>query len=322
MADISRADALALIREQNANEIWQAATEFSAALRTFRRVNMGTKILNYPLAGTLPTASFLTGEDADDTNARKPTTSMTWTDRTLTAEELGGIVVIPENVIDDAASDFDLWAEIRPRIAEAVGATIDAACFFGTGAPSSWPDGIVPDAIAAGNDVTEGTSVPEGAGAANDLAADLNATIALVEEDGYNPTAIYSMLSLRSRVRGLRDANNAPIWVTSFDRAGTNVENIFGLNVNYVNNGAWDDATATAVVGDPRYAVLGIRQDLTFKLLDQAAVTIGATLTSLAEYDLLGLRFKMRVAFQTAEVATLAGGANAYPFAVLAPAGS
>ncbi len=319
MADISRADALSLIREQTPNEIWQAAAEQSAALSSFRTVNMGTKISRYPVLGALPTATFLTGEDATDSNAQKPTTKVDWSNRAITAEELGGIVVIPENVIDDASSDFDLWGEIRPRIAEAVGAAIDAACFFGVGAPASWPDGLVPQAIAAGNYVVEGTSIPEGAGAANDLAADLNATIGEVEADGYEPSRWYSRRTLRPRVRGLRDANNAPIYVTSLDQAGRNVPSIYGVGTSWVSNGAWDDAVATALVGDPRYAILGIRQDLTFKFLDQAAVTIDGTLVSLAEYDLLGLRFKIRVGFQTAQVATLEGGSTAFPFAALVP---
>lgn len=309
MADISRADALTLINRQNAREIWQAAEEFSAALRTFRKVDMGTKQVRYPVIGALPTASFVSGEDADDANAVKPTTSMNWTDRVLEAEEIGGIVVIPENVIDDASSDFDLWAEIKPRIAEAVGATLDGAVFFGTNAPSTWPDGLVPQAIAAGNVVNESS--------AGDLAEDINLTIGEVLEDGYDPTAIYGRRTLQTRLRGLRDDNNSPIWSFPLSEIGVRVPAVYGINVNYVTNGAWDTGVATILVGDPRYAILGIRQDLTFKFLDQAAVTIGGSLISLAERDLLGLRFKMRVGFQTAETATKDGGATAFPFAVL-----
>ena len=242
----------------------------------------------------------------------KPTTNQIWTDRVLEAEEIGGIVVIPENVIDDASNDFDLWDEIKPRIAEAVGQTLDAACFFGTNAPASWPDGLVPAAITAGNTYAEGTSTI-------DLAEDINQTIGLVLADGYDPTAIYARRTLQTRVRGLRDDNNSPIWDFPLSDAGIRVPAIFGINVNYVTNGAWDTAEATLLVGDPRYAILGIRQDITYKFLDQAAVTIGGTLVSLAEHDLLGLRFKMRVGFQTAQTATKDGGANAYPFAVLTP---
>lgn len=310
MADISRTDALSLIREQDGSEVWQAVPQYSAALRALRHVNMGTKISRYPVIGTLPTASFVAGEDADDPASKKPTVAMTWTDRTLTAEEIAGIAVIPENVIDDAGSDFDIWAELKPRIAEAVGLTLDAAVFFGTNAPASWPVGLVPGAVAAGNNYAEAT--------AGDLAEDINQTIGLVEDDGYDASVAFGRRSIRRRLRGLRDDQNAPIFTSTISEAGP-VRAIYDARLEYVTNGSWDDAAATLLVGDPQYAILGIRQDLEFKMLDQAAVTIGGTLVSLAENDLLGLRFKMRVGFQTAQTRTAEGGASAYPFAVLRP---
>ena len=307
MADITRTEALALINQQDANEIWQAAPQFSAALRTFRRVTMGTKQVRYPVIDALPTASFVAGEDATDDTSVKPTTAMAWDDRVLEAEEIGGIVVIPENVLDDA--EFDIWGEIRPRIAEAVGVTLDAAVFFGTGSPASWPDGLVPAAITAGNEVAEGAS-------GVDLAEDINMTLGEVEDDGYDPTVAYGRRSIRRRLRGLRDDQDAPIWSTSLSETGR-VTNIYDSTFEYVTNGAWVNADATLLVGDPNFAILGIRQDITFKLLDQASVTLGGTLISLAERDLVGLRFKMRVGFQVANTLTAEGGADAYPFAVL-----
>jgi HK97 family phage major capsid protein len=302
MADISRADALSLINRQNATEIWQGVPEFSAAMRTFRKVNMGTKQTRYPVIAALPTASFLTGEDADDTEATKPTTSMLWTDRVLEAEEIAGIVIIPENVLDD--SEFNIWNEVRPRIAEAIGATLDEAVFFGTNAPASWPGGIVPDAISAGNTYVQGTGV--------DLAEDINQTIGLVEADGYEPRTIYAARTIRMLLRGLRDQNDQPIYSTSLRSDGV-ANQVYGLDLEFVANGSWLPLIATAIVGDPRYAILGIRQDITYKFLDQATVNG----ISLAERDLIGLRFKIRVGFQTAETLTVLGGANAYPFAVL-----
>lgn len=310
---ITRADALSLIREQNAAEIWQDAVQFSAALRTFRTVNLGTKINNYPVIASLPVAEFISGENPGDSSAEKPATMMDWDDRTLTVEEIAGIVVIPENVVDDA--DLDIWGEVRPRVAEAVGRTLDAAVFFGTNAPSSWPDGLVPAAITAGNEVVEGSSN-------TDLGGDLSDTLGEVEDDGYDATTWYARRSIRRRVRNLRDDQNAPIWVTALNAAGQNVPSIWGIDVAYVTNGAWDDSVATALVGDASKAILGIRKDLEFKFLDQATVDMGDGLVSLPQRDLIGLRFKMRVGFQTAETLTADGGANAYPFAVLTPAGS
>lgn len=302
MADISRADALALIASQRGPEIWKGVAEVSAAMRTFRKVNMGTKLVTYPLIGVAPVADFVTGEDFDDDNSVKPTTTATWSDRDLTAEEIAGIVVIPENVIDDA--DFDLIGEVKPRIVEAIGKTLDAAVFFGVNKPASWPAGLVPQAITAGNTYAQGTGV--------DLAEDLNQTIGLVEADGYDPSAIYSARTLRMLLRGLRDANNVPIYTQSLAAAGPTAQ-VYGIDLEFVTNGAWNPAIATALVGDPRYAILGIRQDITFKVLTEA--TVGGK--SLAERDAIGLRFKIRVGFQTAQTPTTQGGSGAFPFAVL-----
>jgi HK97 family phage major capsid protein len=315
---VTRTEALALINRQDAKEIWQAAPEFSAALRSFRIVNMGKKQTRYPVLGALPTAAFVTGEDPGDPDARKPVTGADWTDRFLEAEEIAGIVVIPENVIDDAEPDFNLWGEIRPRIAEAVGATLDGAVFFGTNAPASWVTngaiGLVPAAVAAGNVYVEG-------GSTVDIAEDINQTIALVEDDGYDVSDAYARRRLRAQLRGLRDDNNQPIIQSP--TAGSNVPSLYGADLQWVTNGSWVNADAKLLVGDASKAVLGLRQDITYKFLDQASVTLVVegvpTLVSLAENDLVGLRFKMRVGFQTAETPTKDGGSDAFPFAVLQP---
>jgi HK97 family phage major capsid protein len=267
----------------------------------------------------LPTASFITGEDPPD--SKKPVTSAGWENRFLEAEEIAGIVVIPENVIDDAEPEFDLWAEIRPRIVEAVGVTLDRAVFFGTSAPASWITngaiGLVPAAIAAGNVVAEGSS-------GVDIAEDINQTIGEVEDDGFDATTGFARRSLRRQLRGLRDDNGQPIIQSP--TAGSNVPTLYGADLQWVTNGAWDSSVAKLLVGDPSYAVLGLRQDITYKFLTEASVTLDVngtpTLVSLAENDLVGLRFKMRVGFQTAEAPTAEGGDDAFPFAVLTPEAS
>lgn len=313
MAEISRADALALINQQNSNEIWEGAPRDSAALRTFRHIPMGTKQRRMPVIDALPTAGFV-GETSGP--RRKPTTSIVWANKVLEAEEIAAIVPIPENVFDD--TEYNVWEAVRPRIAEAVGRALDAAVFFGINKPVSWPAALNPGARAAGNVYDPAT--------AGDLAEDLNQTMALVEADGYDVNVFYSNTPKKARLRGLRDSQNRPIYVNSL-REGGEPDRIWGEEIAWVRNGSWinddvvtpDGSGADFIAGDREAAILGIRQDITYKILDQATLTDGDGLVvvSLAEEDMIALRAKVRVGFQVADPTTIEGGSGAYPFAVL-----
>lgn len=308
MADINRADAEALISRQDINEVVQQATEGSAALRTFRRINMGTSTARMPVIDALPTAGFVT--EAADATGVKPTAEAVWASKTLTAEEIAVIVPIHENVFDD--SEINVWDEVRPRIAEAFGKVLDGAVFFGTNKPTSWPNSLEDGARAAGNVYSAAT--------AGDLVEDINQTWALVEADGFDVNVNYAARSLRAQLRGLRDANQQPLLAVQGGLGSRPNYMIYGEDLEFVTNGAWVAATggtapagATLIAGDRNMAILGIRQDVTYKILDQA--TVGSL--NLAERDMIALRAKFRVAFQVADPTTIEGGSTAYPFAVL-----
>lgn len=311
MADISRAEALALINQQNGTEIFQEAAKFSVALATFRQQRMSSKQTRMPVLDALPTAGFINGD-----TGQKPTSEMAWANKMIEAEEIAVIVPIPENVFDDAS--FDIWAEVKPRIAEAVGVTIDKAVFFGTGAPASWPTGLVPGAIAAGN-VVDRSVIQTGPPVA-DLAEVYNQLLAVVEADGFDPNVIWTTRQQRTALRGLRDLNGQPLFVTTLGAGGATSE-VYGVPISWVNNSAWAYATAQALTGDRNMAILATRQDMTFKILTEATLTDGAgnVTFSLAEQDMIALRCKMRVGFQVADPTTLEGGTAAYPFAAMVP---
>jgi HK97 family phage major capsid protein len=301
MAEISRANAAALISQQDINEVFQGLAQASAALRTFRTINMGTSTARMPVIDALATAGFVDEGDA------KPTSSVVWASKTLTAEEIAVIVPIHENVFDD--TEFGVWEAVRPRIVEAVGKVLDGAVFFGTNKPASWPASLEDGARAAGN--------ARSAAAAGDLVEDINATWALVEADGFDVNVQYAARSLRAALRGLRDTNGAPIYLQSL-RGDGDANLLMGEPIEWVTNGSWVAAAggpvgATLIAGDRNAAILGLRQDITFKVLTEA--TVGGV--NLAETDRIALRAKMRVAFQVADPTTAEGGATAYPFAIL-----
>lgn len=306
MADINRTDAEALLRTQDINEIIAEAEQTSAALSTFRTVRMGTGTSRMPVLSALPSAGFVT--EASDATGVKPTSEVTWANKELIAEEIAVIVPIHENVFEDSA--FNVWDEIRPLIAQEFGRVLDGAVLFGTNIPATWDDSLEDGARAAGNTYSGAT--------AGDLAEDINQVWALVEADGFDVNVNYAPRSLRSQLRGLRDSNGQPIYLDSLRNDG-GTASVYGEDLVYVTNGAWEAAAAGTpntgadfIAGDRNKAILGVRQDMTFKLLDQA--TVGTL--NLAERDMIALRCKMRVAFAVATPITVEGSGG-YPFAIL-----
>lgn len=307
MADINRADALALLKEASVGDIIQEATQASAALSTFRTLRMGSKQHRMPVLSALPTAAFV-GESATESGGVKPTSEVSWENKFLNAEEIAVIIPIHENVLEDQS--FDIWGEVRPLVAEEFGRVLDKAVFYGTNKPAGWTDAaLIPGAIAAGNEIVAGTGV--------DLADDFNEAFGQVEDEGFDVNVAYAGRNLRRQLRGLRDADGNPIYLDGV-RSDNNTASIFGQELFYVRNGSWDRDATTALVGDREKAIIGIRSDMEVKFLDQA--TVGGI--NLAERDMVALRFKFRVGYATAAPKfTREGGENPYPFSVITPAG-
>lgn len=273
----TRANANALIPTQSiSDEIIQGVIAKSQALSALRELpRMTTKQAKMPVLGMLPEARFLTG----DTDI-KPTTKLMWENKFITAEEIAVIVPIPEAVLDDA--EYDIWAQIRPRIEEAFGKAIDNAIFLGKGKPASWREGLIPSIINAGADIAPST---------NNLYTQISQAMAKVENSGFNPTGILGGVAIKQAFReGLLDTTGQPL------SAGNEV---VALPRMYMDNGAWDNTVAKFIVGDFSQAVFAIRQDLTFKILDQATLTNGdGSYFSLAEHDCVALRAVMRLGWE------------------------
>lgn len=311
---ITRNGAEALIPVQVSNQIIQELPTQSSFLRLANAMpRMTAKQTKIPVMASNIEASFVSGD-----TGLKETSAMTWENVFITAEELAVIVPIPEAVLDDA--DYDVWGEVRPRINEAFGKAVDAAAFFGTNKPSSWPTGIVPAAVAAGNTVALGT----GTNLYQDING-VNGVVAKVEEKGIAANDYVGALKLRAQLRGTADTNGQPIFRTAYSNgaAGSMVYELNGSQIVFPTNGAWDDSAALLLAGDFRYARYAIRQDITFKILDQAVITdsTGKVLLNLAQQDCVALRAVMRLGWQLPKPVNPVAGTNYYPFAVLTPQG-
>jgi HK97 family phage major capsid protein len=296
---ITRTDASPLIPEQTALEILKVLPQSSVALRACRTQRMSTKTFSQPVLNSFPVAYWVNGD-----TGIKQTTKVDWSDYTMTAEELATIVVIPDNLIAD--SGYPLWSEVRPLLVEAIGLALDQAVFMGVNKPATWPQGIVPAAIAAGN-VNELDATAADGGAYTDVLD----TFDLVESDGYDVSRVVASRVLRSALRKSRDTTGQKLMDVS-----TNA--IEGVPVDYVGFGVFD-ATTRAIVGDWSMAVLGIRQDITYKMLDQAVITddTGAVIINLPQQDSQAMRVTARFGYVVAQPKSHSPNATPYPFGVL-----
>lgn len=295
---ISRSNAETLIDEQVSKEIIEGAVKQSKAMSMFRRLpNMTSNKTRMRVLDSLPLV-YWQGSD----NARKRLTKMAWDKKYITAEEMAVIVPIPENVLDDAS--YDIWGEVKPRIEEAMGKKFDQAVFTGEDKPNGFRADLLTSALNAGATVSPLST----------LYLSIDKAMSYVEESGYNVTGVLGGVDVKSAFRTMLDNNGQPIKGTEID----------SLPKAYVDNGAWDKKLAKMIVGDFSQAVYAIRQDITFKILDQAVIQDPATgdiLYNLAQDDMVALRVTMRLGWEIPNPINSLQPDEAvrFPFAVILP---
>lgn len=303
MAVIARNDVDALIETQVANEIFEGTIRQSKALSMFRRLpNATSDKTKLRVLDSLPVAYFV---DETTDNGRKNTTKLAWDKKYINIAELAVIVPIKENLLND--SSIDIWATVRPRIEEAFAKKIDNAMFFGVDKPTDWRAGLVPSIISAGAEVNE---------TENGLYSDINDAMVKVEESGYNVNAILGGTGLKGKFRMMLDTTGQPL----------NTTEIGSVRREFMDNGVWDKTKSTLVVGDFSQAVYSIRQDITYKLLDQAVIqdpSDGSIMYNLAQEDMVALRVVMRLGWEIPNPVNAENETEArFPFASLKPEGT
>lgn len=312
MADITRDDVATLIQEEYSSVLLETAQAESAALAAFRRVPLGTKITNAPVLATLPDAYWVS-ESATDDSGVKPTSKATWANKRFVVEEIAVIVPVHEDTIEDATED--MLQNITVLGGTAIGKTLDQAVFFGKNKPATWasPD-LLAAATVAGN-VFQVSATP----GANDLAGSIFQAAGAVADSGADPSAIVSANGLRYRLANLRASDGSAIYQSSLSTAGQTQDSIAGLDAAFAKNGSWDNTRATALVADSSRVLMGVRQDITVKFLDQATIGTGENQINLAERDMVALRFKARYAYVLGNTINATGTASE-PVAAVVPA--
>ena len=279
------------IPTEEVGELLKVMPEESVLLKRARRQPMSTKTVKQTIMTTFPDAFWVDGD-----TGLKQTTKQSFSQPTMTAEELAVIAVVPDAVIDD--SSLPIWETLRPYLAEAIGKKVDQAAIYGIDKPTSWPLALVPGAIAAGV-ITPGNLAATPADQRKDagqLVADLG--LKMARDAGATLSGLIAQAGTGWELDRIRDADRRPIYDGV---AGA----LRGVPFDELKNGAWSDVgtgdTAVPLIGvDWSQVYVGIRQDITIKMLDQAVISDadGKVVFNLAQQDAKALRIVFRVGYQ------------------------
>jgi len=293
----------ALVPEPLSNEIIQEMPKHSAALSLMKGVRLSSKTQRMPVLDVLPSAYWVgTGMDT----GLKQTTDQAWKGVTLVVEELATIVPIPEAYLADA--DVPIWDEVQPRMAEAAGALIDSAVLWGTQKPSTWGTALWTGANTAGNIVNDGF-VWNGINGNSAEAADFGQTITsmgdMMAQTGYTVNGFAARPGIDWRLMGLRSEQGIPIYAGDLQN-DTPTGRLYGRKLNMVENGSWNNE-AQVIAGDFNKAIIGIRQDMTYKMFDQGVISDGSGVVqlNLMQQDAIAMRLVMRLAFAVCNPVTI-----------------
>lgn len=321
---ISEKDALPLIPVQTLKEIIDGVAEESVALSQFQRLpNMSSRTAEMTVLDSLVDAQFTSGVVYDDLTygadadgsytpdesvpGLKATGDAKWAKKKIVAEPIAIVLPIAEDVLADA--DYDIWAELRPRIVEAFGKRIDEAIIWGQGRPASWETGIVPTALARNNVVAQGTGV--------DLGIDISNLMGKIEAQGFDPTGFIAEVGIKAVLRNLRSTAGFPLFSGG---TMTDPDTLYGHPIKYSKNASFDATVASLIVGDMKQAKYSIRQDITFKLFTEGVVTddYGNIVANLMQNDMVALRVVMRLGWVLPNpIHQLNPNRAGYPFAVM-----
>ena len=322
---VSRTDAAALIPADVSSEIIKNLAATNPLLTMARRLpNMSRATRTMPVMSALATAYFVTGD-----TGLKQTTDLAWQNVNIHAEELAAIVPIPEAVLDD--SDYDIWGEVRPAIEEAFGVAIAQAVLYGTNIPASWTTDLGGAGIAmpaagggaapAGHVVSLAAYADMYEAVLGETAAGVDGVFMAVETDGFEVTGAIGHISMKGQLRNTRDVNGMPIFTGA--PAGMPDYRIGGVPIAFPNDGSITAVTSLLIAGDWSKLVYSMRQDITYKVLDQAVIqdAAGNIVYNLAQQDMVALRAVIRLGFALPNPINRMNqtAATRYPFCIMTP---
>ena len=282
-----------LVPQPLAADIIQEAPKASAALSLMNTTTLSSKTQRMPVLDVLPVAYWVGGD-----TGMKQTAQQQWKNVIMVVEELACIVPIPEAYLDDA--DVPLWSQVQPRITEAVGALIDSAVLWGVNKPATWGESVFVGATKSGHWAIEGTGT--------DLGVDVSTLGVQMAQSGYTLNGFAAMPGMSWKLTGLRSAQGVPIYQPDMTGSPTG-RGLYGYPLSEVQNGSWVMPTTGALLlgGDFSKAIIGIRNDISFKMFTEGVISddTGKVILNLMQQDSVAMRMTMRLAYATVNPVTI-----------------
>lgn len=275
-----------------ANDIIKLVTRGSSILRMSKVEPMTSDKKKFNILTDGPGAYWV-GE-----GERIRTSGAQWIHPTIEAKKLAVIIPVTKEKLEDTS--INVFNELKPEIAEAFYRAIDSACLFGTDSP--FTTNIMAAILKNNMVVTDNRNI--------DIA--MSDTMALMEENGYDPVGFIGRIGVKNMLRKLRDENGAPAYVN-----GTNGTELYGQPIEFVRNGAWDNTQADVITGEWKYSIVGIRSGISYEILKEA--TLQGTLDadgkplSLAEQDMVAIKATMRLGYLVVKDDAFAAYKNGIP---------
>lgn len=294
---LSTADALSLMPAEQRMEIIEGVMDNSFLFKYGRRLRNLTKSqATLKVSSELAVTYWVDAPSGENHGGLIETSTTAWEDVIMYVGKLASIVVLDQDTIDD--SEIDVFQKVKDQITADIPAKVDAAALAGTNAPTGWPTGgIVTHATSASNNVALGTGADLYDDVLGETSTGVTGVFGKVEADGYEVSACVGAVSMKSKLRGLRDSNGNPIF-NKTPGSGMGYE-LDGAPIVFPKHGGYPAASAHLIVGDFTNAVWAMRKELEFTVITSGPIIDGAgnIVVNLAQEDAVALKAVMRVGF-------------------------
>jgi hypothetical protein len=190
---------------------------------------------------------------------------------------------------------------VKPEIIAAINVAITQAVLYGTNIPATWTTnlgaaGIIAGALAADHNISAAAYTDLYEAIMGEDAGGTSGLLGLLEADGFMASGHLAHTTMRRKLRNMRSVDGVPLFLPNMQARGQ--YDLDGAPCEFPLDGSLS-ATYLLISGQWNQLVYSIRQDITWKILDQAVIqdATGAIIFNLAQQDMVALRAVIRLGF-------------------------